>query len=100
MPRVCTLLVGRHLALEPRGVVDVLGRGIDRGPLLDDVGEIAVVIDIVAGTGRSSTSLSQKTPDSPVSASTMNSWLRSPPIGPVSARIGIAFNPIRAKVRK
>ena len=28
------------------------------------------------------------------------SWLRSPPIGPVSARIGIAFNPIRAKVRK
>jgi hypothetical protein len=24
----------------------------------------------------------------------------SPPIGPVSARIGIAFNPIRAKVRR
>ena len=23
----------------------------------------------------------------------MNSWLRSPPIGPVSARIGIAFRP-------
>src|ERR1044071_8206777 len=52
------------------------------------------------GIGRLSTSLLQNTPDSPVSASTMNSWLRSPPIGPVSARIGIAFNPIRAKVRK
>ena len=28
------------------------------------------------------------------------SWLRSPPIGPVSAAIGIAFKPMRAKVRR
>ena len=37
---------------------------------------------------------------SPVSARMMNSWLRSPPIGPVSARIGIAFRPMRVKVRR
>ena len=42
----------------------------------------------------------QNTPDSPVSAKMANSWLKSPPIGPVSARIGIAFNPIREKIRK
>ena len=30
----------------------------------------------------------------------MNSWLRLPPIGPDSARIGIDFKPRRAKVRR
>ena len=30
----------------------------------------------------------------------MNSWLMSPPIGPLSARIGIDFKPSRAKVRR
>ena len=35
-----------HLALEPRGVVNVLGRGVDAGPLLDDRRQVAVVIDI------------------------------------------------------
>src|SRR5580704_4467562 len=43
----------------------------------------------------STSPLWQNTALSPVSASTMNSWLRSPPIGPVSARIGIAFRPAR-----
>ena len=28
-------------------IVDVLGRGIDRRPLLDDVGEVALVIDVI-----------------------------------------------------
>ena len=49
MPRVCSLLVGRHLALEARCVMHVFGRGIDRGPLLDDRRQIAVIIDVVAG---------------------------------------------------
>ena len=40
-------LVGRHFALVTLGIVDVLGRGIDRRPLLDDVGEIAVIIDVI-----------------------------------------------------
>src|SRR5882672_6705436 len=39
-------LVGRHFALITLGIVDVLGCGIDRRPLLDDVSEIALVIDI------------------------------------------------------
>ena len=50
--------------------------------------------------GMVTSALSQKTPLSPVSARTMNSWLRSPPIGPVSACMGMAFRPIRAKVRR
>ena len=29
-------LLGGHLALVTRGIMDVFGRGIDRGPLLDD----------------------------------------------------------------
>jgi len=35
------LLLGGHLAVETRVVVDVFGRGIDRSPLLDDRGQIA-----------------------------------------------------------
>ncbi len=62
--------------------------------------QVAVIVDVVARDRQVEQSLLQKTPLSPVSASTMNSWLRSPPIGPVSARIGIAFSPIRAKVRR
>ena len=46
----------------------------------------------------STSALSQNTALSPVSASTMNSWLRSPPIGPVSARIGTALRPMRLNV--
>ena len=49
MPRLCTCLSAGHFALEARGVVDVFGRGIERGPLLDDRRQIAVVIDVVAG---------------------------------------------------
>src|SRR5215475_12406561 len=45
-PRV-QLPVGRHLALEARRIMHVLGCGIDRGPLLDDRREIAVVIHII-----------------------------------------------------
>jgi hypothetical protein len=37
---------------------------------------------------------------SPVLARMMNSWLRSPPMGPVSARIGIARRPSLSKVRR
>ena len=69
--------------------------------MLDDRLEVAVVVDVLApSTSNSMKSLSQKTALSPVSARMMNSWLRSPPIGPVSAAIGIAFSPMRAKVRR
>ena len=77
-------------------VVHVVGRGVERRPLVHDRLQ-------VGGRSRSCGSgcpcrpapLWQNTALSPVSASTMNSWLRSPPIGPVSARIGIAFRPMR-----
>jgi hypothetical protein len=36
----------------------------------------------------------------PVSARMMNSWERSPPMGPVSAAMGIARSPRRWKVRR
>src|SRR5437660_202222 len=42
-------LVARHLALEAGGVVYVFGRGVDRGPLLDDRREVAVVVDVLVG---------------------------------------------------
>ncbi len=52
------------------------------------------------GTGFRSMSASQNTSLSPVEARMMNSWLRSPPMGPVSARMGIAVSPRRAKMRR
>ena len=50
------------------------------------------------GAGISTKALSQNTALSPVSARTMNSCERSPPIGPVSARIGTALSPMRLNV--
>ena len=39
----------RHFALETRAIVDVFGCRIDRRPLLDDRGQIGVIVDILAG---------------------------------------------------
>src|SRR5437764_9510487 len=40
-------LVGRHFALVTLGIVDVLGRSVDRRSLVYSAGEIALVIDII-----------------------------------------------------
>ena len=82
-------------------VVLLVGRGVGRGPALDDRRQVGAEVGVLARHRRGrGASRSQKTALSPVSARMMNSWLRSPPIGPESARIGIAFRPSRAKVRR
>ena len=42
-------LVARYLALEARGIVYVFGRGVDRGPPLNDRRQVAIVVDVLAG---------------------------------------------------
>src|SRR5262249_5043267 len=89
-----------NVSLESQPIVNVLGRGI-RALHRPKCGRQCASESIASsGMGRSSTSLLQKTPDSPVSARMMNSCERSPPMGPVSAAIGMALRPIRAKVRR
>ena len=90
----------RHVALEAGSVVHLARRRIFRGPALDDVAKVLIVIRRVIRDGHLYQIAVAEDSDSPVSARMMNSWLRSPPIGPVSAFMGTAFRPMRAKVRK
>ena len=82
--------------ISTRLVVHVVGRGIERRHSLT-IGCNRRVIDRAAEDVLSTSPLAEH--GTRRCRNTMNSWLRSPPIGPVSARIGIAFSPMRAKVQ-
>ena len=92
MPRAETRSASAIFA-DLRGLVHLVGRRVGRRPLVDDAAILRrrrnSMLCARHGQARGNR-VWQNTWLSPVSARMMNSWLRSPPIGPVSARIGIA----------
>ena len=77
-------------------VVFLVGARVERGKPVDHRLQVVAVIDTRHKIGIQP--VAEINPLSPVSARMMNSWLMSPPIGPVSASIGIAVSPMRANV--